>query len=898
MRTSLPHLASWLLDRLVPHEWRDSIAGDLLEERRRRIERGRRAGSLWAITSAARVGLGLALDRRRHRTLGPLTPPTRSLPMDGLVADLRQAARGLAANRGFALTALVTLALGIGANAAVFSLANWVLLRPVPGVADQSKLVTLGYGSGGTRGPVAFEDFEALAAGMPALDSLAGYESFAMNIAHGSSTPRRLDGEVVTGRFFDVLGGPLALGRGFTVEEGRRPERAPVAVLSYRLWQGDFAGAPGIVGQAVAINGQPFTIVGVAARGFHGASLNGSADLWVPFAQYSLAVPNYPKGGLTGRRVAMLFGLVGRLAAGGSIDAARQQAEAVRARLAADNPGDSRLEKWRFEVAPGVEARPWVRERLSQAMALVMGFVGLLLLLTSANVGNLMLARATGRRGEIATRLALGASRWRVARLLFAESLLLSLAAGVVALGLAWWTGRLMAGTIVLQGLPPLERVEIDARVFLFSLAVSALVALTAGVLPAFSGGRVNLTTALGDIGRSRTSARRGTRRALATLQVAVSVTLLIGALLLARSMAARLAVNPGFDPSRVLAFSVEPGLQGYGPRQEVFYRDLLDRLRDRPGIRAAGLAWLQPYSQGAADTRFRREGQPASVEIDAATNAVSPGYFDALGLSLVEGRDFTASEFQRKETGQDGVVILTESLARRVFGAAPAAGGRIAMAYPEGVVRTVVGVVADTRQRRLTAEPTDTLFEPFGQQFPVGWASVMVGLAAPEDDVVREIRTVVGSLDPAMPIYNVTRLDEAIRRQFADDLLVMRLTVAFAGLATLVAAIGLYGVLARGVAERRREFGIRVALGARPAGLARLVTKEALGVAGAGLTIGLAATFWGVRVIASRLYDTSRFDPMAIGASVMLVVLVILASAVAPARRAARVDAASELRS
>jgi predicted lysophospholipase L1 biosynthesis ABC-type transport system permease subunit len=308
----------------------------------------------------------------------------------------------------------------------------------------------------------------------------------------------------------------------------------------------------------------------------------------------------------------MLFGLIGRLSPGANARVATDQAEAVRASLAEAYPDDRRLESWSFEVTAGLESRPWVRDRLERAMALLMGIVGLLLVLTSANVANLMLGRAVGRRGEIATRLALGASRLRVARLLLVESALLSMLAGAMAVAVTIGVGRLLEGTTVLAGVPALARAELDWRVLGFAVGVSALVAAVAGVFPALAGSRVRAAVTLREAGRSQTASRRRLRRALCTAQVVVSITLLVGAGLLARSMSARMALDPGFDPSRVLAFSVEPGLQGYGPRQEVFYRDLIDRVRVTPGVRAAGLAWLRPFSRNAADTAFKPEGAAA----------------------------------------------------------------------------------------------------------------------------------------------------------------------------------------------------------------------------------------------------------------------------------------------
>ena len=893
----LPRLASWLLTRHVPAEWRDSIAGDLAEERKRRIDAGRRAGAWWACAAAIRVSVRLRAGRRATNVR--ITPRHRRFLMDGIAADLRHAVRGLVKNRGYASMAVVTLALGIGANAAVFNLANWLLLRPLPGVQAQGRLVTLTFTAPGGQAfaPIAVADLEALRRGVAAFEGLAGYQSFALHIAPAGGQPRRVDADVVSGAYFDVLRGAIASGRGFSIDEGQDPAAAPAAIVSHQYWLSDLGADPSVIGRSIAINGHPFTVIGVTVRGFRGTTLGGATDVWVPIAQHRYVLPQYPSTALTNRKSTILFGLVGRLAPGATAATAAAQIDAVRAQIVAANPTDSRMQKWRFDVRAGVESRPWIRDRLGRAVGLLMGVVGLLLLLTCANVANLMVARSAERRGEIATRLALGASRARVARLLMTESLLLSLAAGAVAVALAYVAGRALEGTVILQGMPPLDRAEIDWRVMTFALGASIVMAVAVGVSPALTGSRFDVNATLRQAGRSHTSGRRRIRQVLTMAQVAISVTLLVGAALLLRSMAARLNVDPGFDPAKVLSFSVEPGLQGFDrARQATFYRDTLDRVRRAPGVRSAGLAWLRPYSQGLADTGFRPEGQPAHEAISADLNAISPGFFDAIGLALVEGRDFTEREFLRREANDNGVVILTDGLARKTFGDAPAVGRRIAMDDKPVIYRTVVGVVRDTRQRRLT-DSADMLFEPFGQSIESGWASVLVGLGGSEDTVTQAIRQAVRDVDSTLPVYDVIRLDRAIRRQFADDALVMRLTMVFAALATLLAGVGLYGVLARGVSERRREFSIRTALGAAPASIGALVASEALRVAAAGVAAGLVATYWLTGFLTSRLFGVARLDPAAFAAAITLVLAISLGSALGPARRAARIDPAKELR-
>ena len=896
MTPRLPRLATWMLAALVPDEWRDSIAGDLMEERDRRRAAGQSAGVIWSCAAALRVAGNLARDRRRP-LVSNADSGTRRLTMDGLRLDLYQAIKGLRTQRLYAAVAIAILAVGIGANAAVFNLMNWLILRPVPGLARPAELITITATgkTGSFMAPISVPNFEALRSGLTSLSGFAAYQSNPMHIAAPPATPRRVEAEVVSGNFFDVLGGAIAAGRGFAADEGASPAAAATIVISHRLWRSDFAGRADIVGQTLVVNGKPTTVIGVAIEGFHGARLTGDADLWIPIAQHAIALPQYKTPILTSRRATPFFGLVGRLAPGATIAQVESQAEAVRAALFAEFPDDARLGRLRFAVSAGTESRPWVRTRLTSALTLLMGLVSLLLALTAANVGNLMLARAKQRESELATRLAIGATRARLARLLIIESGVLSLAAGVVALAIAAGVSRLLEGTVVLQGLPPMTRAALDWRVFAFAIVVTMAISVAAGLIPALAGTRVDLASTLRAAGRSLSARRRRLRQTLTAAQIAVSLTLLVGALLLTRSMFSHLATNVGFEASHVLAFSVEPGLQGYGPRQEQFYQQLVTAVREVPGVRASALAWLQPFSQGAADTRFKLADVPGDQQFSANSNMVSPGFFATLGLPIVDGRDFTDVEFQRSDEGGRGVVILTETLARRAFPTGSAVGRRIIV--PDNRVRTVVGVVGDTKLQRVASAESDMVFEPFGQMFPTGWASMLVRIDGADAEIVPRLRQAVLGIDAALPIYDITRLDAAIARQFADAILISRLTLAFAVIATLIAAVGLYGILTRGVAERHREFGIRAALGAAPARVARLVTNEAFLVLAVGLAAGIGLSAALSRVLASRLAGVTAADPWSYGVAAAVLGVATMIAAWPAARRAARIGASAVLR-
>jgi putative ABC transport system permease protein len=887
----LPPLARWIIAHLAPAEWRESIIGDLQEEARRRG--GAHGDAWWSVRAAMWMSLRLSVDRRRR--LQPAPRPGRSAAGSGLRLDLRQAIRGLAAHRGYALTTVLTLAIGLGATTSLFSLSNALLLRPIAGVEDEARVATIHFGSGGASGYMSARAVDEIASAAPALARLAGTGRIAANV-EVSGVARRVDAEVVTGNYFDVLGRPvISAGRGFTPDEGANPGAPPVAVIS-EGFKRDAFGTAAVVGTPIVVNGERWTIIGVATRDFSGPSRTTRTEVWVPVAQFARVLPDY-KNVLTSPTSRVFTTLVGRLSRGATIDDVSAQAEVVRARMSAERPSDFQLKHWRFLVHAGVVDLDWVRNQLGGSMTLLLSFDVLLLFVTCANAANLMLMRATARRSELGTHMALGASRGRVIRLLFVESLALAMMGGGLALVLCALAGRAVEGTIVLQNLPPIDRPAMDWRVFGVAAALSGLVAIMSGVFPSIAASRADVVGAIGQSSRTHTAGRTRARRVMATMQVAVSLTLVVGALLLTRSMAMRRAIDPGFDPSRVLAFSIDPGLQRYdAARTSVFYRETLDRVRGLPGVRAAGLAWLQPFSPNAGDRDVRSEDQPASAMVSAEYNVVSPGFFDALGLRVIEGRDFREAETFAATDTPDSPAIISLTLAKHLFGQAPAVGRRLVLGYPEGATRLVAGVVSDMRQRRVLEPPSDTIFDPMNESF-ASWSTVLVRLGAPPNVVATSARAAIASIDPAMPIYHVATLDAEIARQFSSDTLLASLARVFAAMATLLAAVGLYGVLARTVAERRREFGIRMALGARPVSVARLVAHDAAWVVAPGLAVGLAASVGLSRVIESRLYHVSPWDPFAAGGAVGLLMLVAFAATRPAVRRATRVDPAEVLR-
>jgi predicted permease len=819
--------------------------------------------------------------------------------MDHMRRDLSQAVRGLRANPGYTLAAVLTLAIGIGANAAVFNLGHWLLLRPIPGIQNPDRLVSLSLMASDRSGArfVSNPEVEALREGITGLTGLAAYQQLEMNVAAQDGPPQRVSAAVVTDNFFDVLGGPVAHGRGFTREEGTSAGAPSVAVVSNRFWVASLGRAADAVGRTITINGGTFTVVGIAVAGFHGPSRAGDTDVWVPIGQHRFALPMYSGDVLTNERSSVFFSLVGRLRDGVTVAQAEAEGNAVRAaRTSTGTRG--RPGTWELVGRSGTESTPWMQDRVARLLTALVAGVVLLLVLTCANVGNLILARAGGRRAEVATRLAFGASRVAVGRLLLVESLVLALVAGGLALAVTWLLGRAFDGTAILPGVVTLGRVPLDWQVLAFACAMSVAVASVAGIVPAVATSRMSPQEGMRGTGRGQVGGGGRLRQVLTAAQVAVSVTLLLGAMLLVRSVDARFAIPLGFDPTQVLSMSLEPALQRYTPqRTDAFYQELMTAVRQVPGVHAAGLAWLAPFSRTASDSGFWAEGGNKDEALSANHNMVSPGYLAAMGVPLLAGRDFSETEFMRRSTPDTGVVILTESLARRLFEGGTAVGRRITMQYPEGHVRTIVGVIPDQRQHRLMDETADLLLEPFGQPFTSGFASLQLSMAGSSEQVVAGVVGAIRRLDPTLPVYGVETVDMALRRTMTEELLVSRSVSVFAVLAMLVAAVGLGAVLARTVSERQREFGVRLACGATPGRLMRHVAREAVTVTGVGLLIGFGMAAWFVRVISARLYGVEPGDPQSAVVVVLGVMTVALVAAAVPARRAARVDPARVLR-
>jgi predicted permease len=886
-------LHNWLFRaalRIVPGAWRGSVERDLRDDAAR-----------FAALEAAAIGVRLRGARLRD-ALNNARSGRSSLLRD-VGRDVRLAARAAVRRPAHAIAVVATLAVGIGANTAIFSVFNWILFRPVPGVAAPDELITVRFKRPSSDGRffVSYRDYADVRDGVQALSGLAASASMPLNVAVGPATDaERVDSEMATSNYFDVLGVRFTRGRGFRPADETAAVNTPPAVISDALWRRTFSADPAILGRDLVVNGHTFTIVGVTPDGFQGRSLLTATDLWVPIGAHMAVSPGDGADVLTNRRRTLFIDAIGRLRPGATLEQAQQQAVAVASAIA--DFGGRRPTAGRGgplpAMFPGLSTDAYTVMRLTTIWRLLMGAVGLLLLLACANAANLLLARALGRRREIAVCQAIGASRLRIVRQQLTEGMLLSLVAGAGGLALARVMTSLFEGMSIVSYLPALRGVAVDWRVGGFTLLVAATTGLVFSLAPAVASSRADLQRSLKD---GVTASPRGggrLRAALVIVQVAVSVLLLVNAGLFVRTLRSLRAVDLGLRLDGLVTFSADPTRVGYTTEQShQYFQTLLERLRAAPGIDAAAFSWRTPYSNIGSGTGVRRDGEAETASHDAETNTISPDYFRAVGTPVVAGRDFTEDEFRRALEGEDfsGVdaVIINRRLAREVFPGGDAVGSSLVLDYPKGKRVQVVGIVGDIRGRPVTNDPAPCLYWPG----TVNWGSVNVRSSMPLAQTAAAIRDVARVVEPALPPYDLEPMAAGVDRVISEQRLFARLSAIFAALASLLAAIGIYGMMAGAVAERRRELGIRVALGADARTVRALVLTGALPVALAGALIGLGASTAMRKAIEARLFGVRASDPATLAGVVAVLLIITLAASLIPALRAARTDPVQSLR-
>ena len=812
--------------------------------------------------------------------------------------DLSYGVRSLMRTPAFTCVALVTLALGIGANTAIFSVIHGVLLKPLP-YRDADRLVFVwSSASAFPRAPLTPGRLIDFREQLSSVTDLAGISHISLNLT-GSGEAERLSGSSVSSNFFDILGVPALLGDPF--HGGRADDRD--VVLSYGLWKRRFGGDPGIVGREITINAAARRIVAVMPAEFEwpaitgaGSSNGGAPELWIPAARND--VPRMPRDDphqdLSANRSAGYLRAVGRLKPGASLADAQRESEMLANRFADLYP--------RTDSGRGAVVQP-MRDQffgsVRQPLFVLVGAVVFVLAIACANAASLLLGRASSRRREIAVRLAIGASRGRIVKQLLTESAILSLAGAALGLMVAS-SARASLVSLAPAGILRLEATRLDPAVLLFTLGLGLCTGLIFGLVPAWQASRLVSSEDLGDGGSRSSSGRRATRSRdlLVAAQVAIALVLLVTAGLLIRSFSTLSRVDTGIDPRNLLAFDIFlSGSRAARPVQQVaFYNDLLRELRALPGVRSAGAAVTLPIGGDDFATTFFVEGKPVpppSDEPSAGYQIVTPGYFDAIGMRIRAGRDFTESDTRESSA----VVIVNETLARQHWSGADPVGRRLRVGRgPSDPWMTVVGVVSDIRHLGPAKAPRPELYEVHTQS-PFSFMAFVVRTEGDPYGAVPSIRAAVARLDAAQPVSGVRSMEEHLTRSLSRPRFMSTLTSAFAALALTLAVIGLYGVIAYSVTQRTREIAIRAALGARPVDVLRLVIGKALALAGAGIAAGIAAAAVLARLLTGLLYGVTATDPATYLSVAALLMSVAIVSGALPAMRAVRIDGARALK-
>jgi len=811
--------------------------------------------------------------------------------MQTLWQDLRFGARMLLKQRGFTLIAVLTLALGIGANTAIFSLVNTILLRPLP-VREPNRLVSVFPTILRTHEPQAFS-YPNYVDVRDRNDVLTDFAAFTFV---GVSLSRNGNNEIVygyaaSGNYFELLGVQAALGRVFTKDDDRTPGAHPVAVLSYASWQKRFGADPGIVGQTILLNNQRYTIIGVAPPRFHGTEVIFAPELWAPMMMLGQVKPGSKE--LEQRNISSSYGL-GRLKPGVTMAQAEQSLTNLMAQLGREYP-DSNEGKGIMLTPPGL-VFPTVRTPFIGFAGVLMLTVALVLLIACTNLAGLLLARATRRRKEIAIRLSLGASRAQLVRQLLTESLLLALAGGVVGVLLAVWLIDLVIAFKPPLSLPLLLDLQLDWRVLGFTVVLAALTGALFGLLPALQATKPELVPALKDASALGGYRRSRLRSTLVVAQVALSLVLLIAAGLVVRSLQHVQVMSPGFNPENVVSLTMVLSLQGYDEaKAKQFQQQIIERVSNLPGIKAAAITSRLPLSLANSDSYIFIEGAPPARGAQAPYalySSVTPGYFQTMEIPLIAGRVFT----ERDREGTTKIVIINETFARRFWPGQDAIGKRFRYSRADGPLVEVAGAVKDGKYFSLGEEPKPFFYFPLLQDYEEPTTLIARTTNNP-NAALATIRGEVFKLDPTMPFTEVKTMTEHLSLSLFPLRIGASVVGSFGLLALLLAAIGIYGVMAFAVSQRTREIGIRMALGAQGRDVLRLILKQGVLLLLVGLGLGLAGALLLTRLMTSVLYGVSATDVVTFASVTALLGLVALVACWLPARRATQVDPMIALR-
>ena len=872
-------LALWMLDRALPGRDGEAMIGDLLEERELRVQRGASPASLqwwwWREVVAA-----LIIARRPR---DPSHDYTGDAFMRRFAADLRQGARVLRRSPAFALVAMLMLALGIGMATAIFSVVRPVLLEPLPYPDPGRLMLVWERDREGARSHTSFATFADLSARATTLEGAAAIGSWAPTVAEGGD-PERLAGERVSWRYFDILGARPALGRFFRPEEDAAG-RNRVAVISHSLWRRRFGADSSIIGRSVPLGGVSHEVIGVLPADFENVT-SPDVQIWRPLGYEA----SQPWACRTCRHLRMLA----RIDRSVAPETAREELSTLALSLAREHPRDY--------PAAGLHLAPLKDDvtRDSRPILLVLlAAVALVLLLAVASVVNLQLARALRRTREFAVRAALGAGRARLVQQLVAEGLVLAALGGIAGVMVAWLALPVLLARLPAD-LPRIEAVQLDGAALALAAMLTLGLGIAIGLVPAWAGGSASVFGALRSGGRDLGGRRHVARAALVSAQVALALVLLAGAGLLARTLGNLLSTHPGFEPQGLLALEVQATGPAYATNEAVYANH--DRTRELiasiPGVTAVGTINQLPLGGNMDTYGIRAQDKPLENPALAPSGdryVVSPGLMDALRVSIVRGRRFAAADF---DSAAPPVVMLGASLARRIWGTDDVIGRRVQMGAADSPWREVVGIVRDVRHSSLDAEVNQQVWIPERQW---SWADTdvtfVVRTSGDPGALASSVRAAVRAVDAGQPITRLATMEQIVAASTAQRRLALVLFAAFAATAVLIAAAGVYGVLAGSVAERTREIGVRSALGAPPHRILGLVVGQGSRLISAGLLAGLVGAIVLGRVLRTLLYGVAAGDPATLTAVVVLLVMVAAVASIAPVLRALRIDPATALR-
>ncbi len=809
---------------------------------------------------------------------------------DTLLQDIRFGFRTLLKNPGLTGIAVLSLALGIGANTTIFSWVQAVLLRPLPGVSDPDSLVVLATKSpSGSPISCSYPDFVDFRDHNEVFSGVTTFDMQAMSLSDGGRA-ERVYGAIVSGNYFDVLGVAASPGRTFLPEEDRDPGSHAVAVISHGLWQRRFNSDPGLLNRTVTINGHPFTIVGIAPENFGGTVVGLGLDIWVPMMMQQQVVPGDK---LLEQRGNRWLQSLARLKPGVTISQAESSINTVAGQLAQEYPRSN--EGMTAALYP-LWNSPWGAGFLLKPVLLVMtAVVGLVLLIACANVANLLLSKAVGRRKEIAIRLALGASRLRLIRQLMTESVLLALVGGLGGLLVAYWGAGLLLAFAPTTDIPVKLATDLDGRILIFTLVVSVLTGLIFGLAPALQTSNPNLINTLKDAGgrSGGGQARSRLRNLLVVFQVALSLLLLICAGLFLKSLKNGQTLDPGFNPNNMLLVSYDLFPNGYTPeRGTLFHDQMVERIKAMPGVESATVAHRVPLGFGGSSSSHAQiDGyQPRpGEEINIFTNNVGLNYFATMGIPLTEGREFTAQD--NKDSNR--VAVINQTMARRYWGDRDPLGSQIRIGDTK---LEVVGVARDGKYQFLGEDPKPFMYMPIAQSYR-SEVVLQIRTSGPPEEMLPAVRQEVRAMDPDLPLYEIKSMTDHLAISVFPQRIAATLLGILGMLALVLASVGLYGVITYSVSQRTHEIGIRMALGARTSDVLKLVVRQGMMLALIGVAIGLLAAFGLTRFLSSLLYGVSATDLITFLATPLLLSLVAFIATLIPARRAAKVDPMTALR-